>query len=100
MRDVTGGSRRRRLKALAHELEPLIQIGKQGVTDGVVRNIEAALKNHELIKIKFLDHKEEKEELTGKIVEQTSSERVDIIGNTAIIYRQNPDPKKRKIKLR
>ena len=100
MSDTTSSSRRRDLKALAHELDPLIQIGKQGVTDGVVKNIDAALRNHELIKIKFLEHKEEKEELTRRVAEQTRSEKVDIIGNTAILYRQNPDPKKRKVKLK
>ena len=100
MSDTTSSSRRRDLKALAHELDPLIQIGKQGVTDGVVKNIDAALRNHELIKIKFLEHKEEKEELTRRVAEQTRSEKVDIIGNTAILYRQNLDPKKRKVKLK
>ena len=100
MSEKTNASRRRQIKGLAHELEPLIQIGMQGVTDGVMKNIDSALKNHELIKIKFLEHKDEKEELVRKIVEQIGSELIDIIGNIAILYKQNPDPKKRKIKLK
>jgi RNA-binding protein len=80
----------RRLKQQAHILKPLIQIGKNGVTDGAIVNIEAALSNFELVKIKYLDHKEEKRQLTDLITTKTGSHLVDLIGNTAILYRQNP----------
>lgn len=92
------GGKRRRLKELAHGLEPLIKIGKNGITDGAIGNIDRALGYHELIKVKFLGHRAEKKELSMEIAERTSSDLVDLIGNTAILYRENPDPTKRKIK--
>jgi RNA-binding protein len=84
----------RRLKKQAHILKPLIRIGKNGVTEGAIVNIDAALSDFELIKIKYLDYKEEKRQLTELITTKTGSQLVDLIGNTAILYRQNPTKKK------
>jgi RNA-binding protein len=87
------------LKALAHHLNPLIQIGKNGVTKGQIENIDKDLLHHELLKIKFNDYKAQKEELSRKIAVETGSEIVDIIGNTLIIYREHPNPKERQIEI-
>ena len=46
-------SQRSYLKGQAHNLEPMVQIGKNGLTDGVIHSINAALSAKELIKIKF-----------------------------------------------
>ena len=86
------------LKAQAHHLTPQIQIGKNGVTPQQVTQIKKALNDHELIKIKFNAHKKQKTELTTEITEKTESEQIDLIGNTLIIYKKQPDPKKRSIK--
>ena len=80
---------RRRLKAQAHTLKPLIQIGKNGATPAAIANIDKALTDHELIKIKYLNHKDEKKHLTELITTKTGSHLIDLIGNTAILYRQN-----------
>ena len=87
------------LKALAHHLNPLIQIGKNGVTKGQIENIDKDLLHHELLKIKFNNYKAQKEELSRKIAIETGSEIVDIIGNTLIIYRAHPNPKERQIEI-
>ena len=90
---------RKYLRSLAHHLKPVAQVGKAGVTDGVVQSVADALKGGELIKVRFLERKEEKDELSTVIAERTGSERVGIIGHIAILYRQHPDPEKRKIHL-
>lgn len=90
------GQERRRLRGKAHGLRPLVNIGKNGVTEGVTEAIDRALTDHELIKVKFLDHKAEKRELTSGIAEKTKSYLVDVIGNVAILYRKRPYPAKRK----
>lgn len=82
--------RKRALKRKAHALDPLVQIGKNGVTDGVIANIDKALTDHTLIKVKYINHKSEKRELTGAITSRTGSTLIDLIGNTAILYRENP----------
>ncbi|UCD44519.1 MAG: ribosome assembly RNA-binding protein YhbY [Candidatus Bathyarchaeota archaeon] len=82
--------RKRALKRKAHALDPLVQIGKNGVTDGVIANIDRALSDHALIKVKYINHKSEKRELTETITGRTGSTLIDLIGNTAILYREKP----------
>ena len=90
---------RTELRRLANQIKPLVQIGKNGLTDGVVANLDQALDSHELVKVKFLDFQDEKNELTAEMVETTSSILVSLVGNIATLYRQQPDPDKRKIDL-
>jgi len=85
------------LKAQAHHLTPQIQIGKNGVTPEQITQIKKALDDHELIKIKFNAHKNQKETLSTEITEKTESDQIDLIGNTVIIYKRHPEPEKRKI---
>ena len=80
-------SMKAKLKAEAHRLEPVIQVGKNGVTDRTISNINKVLKDHELIKIRFISHKEEKEALIGEITNKTGANLVDLIGNTAILFK-------------
>lgn len=74
-------------------------LGGKGVTEQLTASVDAALNDHELIKVKFLEFKEEKKEIAEEIAVATKSEVVGIIGNIAIFYRQHPQPEKRKIKL-
>ena len=85
------------LKAQAHHLTPQIQIGKNGLTPQQITQIKKALYDHELIKIKFNAHKNQKETLSTEITEKTESDQIDLIGNTVIIYKRHPEPEKRKI---
>jgi RNA-binding protein len=78
------------LKKQAHHLKPQIQIGKNSLTTEQTNNIKQALKDHQLIKIKFNTHKDQKQTLTQQIIDQTGAEQIDLIGNTLIIYKQNP----------
>jgi len=91
-------SQRKDLSAKAHFLHPVVIIGQGGLTDGVMGKISESLKAHELIKVKFLEFKDEKAELTQKIVEKTECQLVRIIGNIAILYKENEkkDDKKNK----
>lgn len=84
---------------MAHHLDPVVRIGRNGLTRGQMGNIARALRDHELIKVKFLEHKERKEELTSRIVDETGCSLVDIIGNIAILYKESEDPEKREIRL-
>ena len=88
---------KRNLKTQAHHLKPQIQIGLNGVTPQQINQIKNALDAHELIKIKFNHHKDQKTTLTETITQQTDSTTIDLKGNTLTIYRQNPDPAKRRI---
>ncbi len=83
--------RRAELKAKAHELDPVAHIGKYGVTPESLAHIDKALTDHQLIKVKFLGFKETRNELSEEIAGATSSALVDVIGNVAIFYRENPE---------
>lgn len=97
MKEISG-KERRRLRGLAHGLKPLVHVGKNGVTEGVIDDADRALRDHELVKIRFIHHKEQRRELSQKIAEETRSAVVDTIGNTLVLYRESPDPNKRKIR--
>ena len=92
-------SQRKQLKALAHHLNPVFNIGKEGFTEGVFHSISENLEKHELIKIKFSQHKESKKEIANNITLKTESSLVSIIGNTLIIYKKSKNPKNRQINL-
>ena len=87
-------SERRFLRSEAHHLEPVVLIGKNGVTGGTINTINKALDSKELIKIKFREFKGEKQILSEKVAKLTNSAVVEIIGHTLIIFRQNPDLEK------
>ena len=92
-------SQRSYLRSQAHHLEPVVLIGKHGITDGTIESIDRVLETRELIKIKFREFKDEKLSLSEKITELTNSQVVGIIGHTVIIFRQNPDSDKRQIHI-
>lgn len=87
------------LRRLAHPLPVTVMIGKNGLTEGILAKIEHELNAHELIKVRFLDHKDMKQSLTETIVSETGADLVGIIGHTAILFRQHTDPAQRKIQV-
>jgi RNA-binding protein len=91
------GFQRKALRGQAHGLKPLVRIGKQGLTEGALHEIAAALDVHELIKVHGAGTKEEKQDLARRIEEGTGAEAVGQIGHVLILYREQPDPEKRRI---
>lgn len=87
------------LRRLAHPLPVTVMIGKNGLTESILTKIEQELNAHELIKVRFLDHKDMKQSLTETIVSETGADLVAIIGHTAILFRQHADPAQRKIQV-
>ncbi|MDX1678988.1 ribosome assembly RNA-binding protein YhbY [Arsukibacterium sp.] len=78
------------LKAKAHELKPVILLGGNGLTEGVVAEIEVALNFHELIKIKVpTEDREQKMLIMDAIIRETKAEKVQVIGKTLVLYRQS-----------
>ena len=82
------------LKGLAHSLKPVVQLGANGLTEGVVAEIDGALAHHELIKVKVpSDDKEEKALIMDAIVRETQAEKLQVIGHVLVIYRQSDEQK-------
>ena len=92
-------AQRKFLRSVAHHLDPLVLIGKHGLTDALVKAAGEVLEAHELIKVRFNDFKSEKKELAEKIAFRTGSDIVGIIGHVAILYKYQRDDDKRKIEV-
>ena len=82
---------RKELEKAAHDLQPVVIVGGAGVTDGVMDMVDKSLAAHELIKVKFNEYKDEKQELTQQICEKTDATLVRIIGNIAILFREKEE---------
>ena len=83
------------LKKESHHLNPLFQIGKNGINDNFISQIDDLLEKRELIKISVLQNAEEdKKDLADQISMQTNSEIVTVIGNTIILYRESTNNKR------
>ena len=87
---------RKFLEKNAQGLNSLVQIGGAGVTDNQIAQISRLLGEHELLKVKFNDFKDEKRELSAQIAEKTDSTFVRLIGNVLILYRPAKEIKDRK----
>lgn len=95
------GFQKKYLRGLAHGIKPVVFIGQKGLNDAVTRSMDEALDHHELVKVKFIEfkEKEQKQQLVEAIEKQSGCESAGIIGHTAIFFRQNSDPEKRKITI-
>ncbi len=89
------GKERAYLKSLAHSADPLIQIGKSGITDSVVNQLDKLLEDHELVKIRVLKNSPViAREIVEEVLDATNSEFVQQIGNKLTIYRESKENKK------
>ena len=78
------------LRAQAHSMKPVVLIGGAGLTDNVINEINQALDDHELIKVRVnADDRDDKKEMINSIIRQTESVHVQSIGHIGIFYRQN-----------
>lgn len=83
---------RQALKAKAHSLKPVIMIGNNGLTPAVNKEIDRALNDHELIKVKIAtEDREVKKALFQELCAENSAELVQQIGKIGVIYRKNKD---------
>lgn len=90
---------RKFLRSQAHHLEPVVMIGKQGLTEAVVAKTVEALAAHELIKVRFIEFKEEKKTLAPQLAEAAGAELAGIVGHVAILYKAPEPGKERKLHL-
>jgi RNA-binding protein len=82
---------RARLRAEANGLDPIFQIGKEGVTDAVIAQIEDTFNTRELFKIKvhLESAPEGPKEIAQKLAEATGCDVIQVIGGTIVVFRIN-----------
>lgn len=80
---------KKKLKALAHALKPVVMIGQAGLTTQVLKEIDSTLDVHELIKVKIRAERDERQYLSAEIARITRAENIQNIGQIAVFYRKN-----------
>ena len=95
-------AQRKRLRGLAHDLNPLVPLGKAGLTDAALAQIDKELADHELIKVRFLESggaggKAERDSRIDEIQNRLGCGAAGRVGHVAILYRPHADPGKRKV---
>lgn len=82
------------LKGLAHDLKPVVLLGGNGLTEGVMAEIDAALAHHELIKVKVpSEDREEKKLIMDAIIRESGAVKLQTIGHMLVMYKQSEDKK-------
>ncbi len=85
-------SQRRYLRGLSHAIKPVVLMGAKGLTDSVIAEIEHALTDHELIKVRVsADDREARGEIIATICERSQAELIQRIGHVATLFRRNPE---------
>ena len=92
------GKQRSELKKMAQEIKPTVMIGKEELTEAVIKSIDDYLAKHELIKVQIQDGAIlDPKETANEVAQQLGAEFVQAIGRKIVLYRAAADPDKRKI---
>jgi len=84
-------SQKKNLRGLAHHLKPLVTVADKGLSETVVAEIERALNDHELIKVKLRGERELRKTWAHNIAGQCGAELVQTIGQVACFYKKHPE---------
>lgn len=88
----------KQLRALGHQLKPLVLVGQAGITQGLIDELSNTLEHHELVKVRLSGgEREERDAMAKTLSEQTASSIIQRIGHMVLLFRRNP--KKTKITL-
>lgn len=98
-REPLTGAQKRRLRGLAHSLQPLVVVGKGGLGEGVLQEVERALEHHELIKVRLGADRDQRRSWSRELAGFTGAHLVTEIGAMAVLFRQASDPDQRKIAI-
>ena len=83
------GKQRRYLRGLGHSLDPIVQVGKEGVDDGLIKALDAALRDHELVKVRVgTEAPEDRHDAAEQLAGATRSSVAQVLGRTILLYRK------------
>ncbi|MBY0096299.1 ribosome assembly RNA-binding protein YhbY [Mesobacillus maritimus] len=88
------GKQKRFLRAKAHHLNPIFQVGKGGVNENMIDQISDVLEARELIKVSILQNcDEDRDTVAEKLSKGARAELVQVIGNTIVLYKESRENK-------
>ncbi|HWW29680.1 MAG TPA: YhbY family RNA-binding protein [Steroidobacteraceae bacterium] len=83
---------KKHLRRLAHPMSPIVMLGNAGLTDGVVKELDRALQDHELVKVAArVGDRASRDTALGDLALRTSSEIVQRIGHVGLFYRRRAE---------
>lgn len=89
---MPSGPVRRALRAAGHHLAPIVQVGKEGVTPALVRQLDQALLDHELVKVKVLaESPDDRFEAAERLRDASGAQVAQVLGRTVLLYRKHPE---------
>ncbi|PTU73953.1 YhbY family RNA-binding protein [Pseudomonas mangrovi] len=84
---------KKQYKSIGHHLKPVLIVAEQGLTEGVLGELERALNDHELIKVQLrITEREDRQAMIAELCTQGRCDLVQSIGKVALLYRRNPKP--------
>ncbi len=93
---TTSAADKKYLRALGHQLKPVVIVGGNGLTENLVTEVDRALRDHELIKIKLaLGDRDTKKAIIANLCAQTEAQLIQSIGHIVLLFRKadKPNPK-------
>ncbi len=94
------GSQKRFLRSLAHDLDPVLMVGHQGITDAVLKELDRVLEAHELIKVRLAQNAPlDAAEAAAALAQASGAQVAQVIGHVVVAYRPAREPEDRKIRL-
>jgi RNA-binding protein len=89
------GKQRRHLRSLGHHLDPVVQLGKQGLTEAAVAAVDAALAQHELVKVRLgTECPDDRNDVADRLAPAVKGQVAQVLGRTLLVYRRHPkEPK-------
>ncbi|MCW4151438.1 ribosome assembly RNA-binding protein YhbY [Halomonas sp. 18H] len=94
-------AQKKAFRSIGHHLNPVVTVSENGVSDNLLAELDRALNDHELIKVKLaLPERDERAAMLEELINHSQSEPVQTIGKMALLYRRNPqvNPKLSNIK--
>jgi len=89
---MPSGPLRKSLRAAGHHLSPVLQVGKEGVTDPVLRALADALRTHELVKVRIgTESPEDRFEAAERLSSAAGAQVAQILGRTVLVYKRHPE---------
>lgn len=83
---------RKALRAAGHHLDPVVHVGKEGVSEAVLRALDEQLAAHELVKVKIgTESPEDRFEAADRLGEAAGARIVQVLGRTVLVYRKHPE---------
>ncbi len=87
-------AQRKQYRAIGHHLQPIVVVAEQGVTAGVRDELDRALHDHELIKVRLsAENRDHRQQLLNDVLTATGADLVQRIGHVALILRRSSQPK-------